>query len=97
MCTHLKLQDRLARNGQNHGAMLVTIILGADKTTVSIATGHTKYHPVYLSLGNLDNSMRRGHRDSVIPIAFLAIPKCEPRPSLSLSSIFTERFLFLAE
>jgi hypothetical protein len=71
-----KLQDRLSHDEDNHGAMLVTVILGADKTTVSIATGHTEYHPVYLSLGNLDNSMCRGHRDSVIPIAFLAIPKC---------------------
>jgi hypothetical protein len=70
------LQDRLARDERTHGTMLVTVILGADKTTVSIATGHTEYHPVYLSLGNLDNSMRRGHRDLVIPIAFLAIPKC---------------------
>ncbi len=27
--------------------MYVGIILGADKTTVSVATGHVKYHPLY--------------------------------------------------
>jgi hypothetical protein len=56
--------------------MLVPIVLGADKTTVSVATGQTEYHPVYISPGNVHNSMRRAHRDAVIPIAFLAIPKC---------------------
>ncbi|KAH9008005.1 hypothetical protein EDB84DRAFT_1591273 [Lactarius hengduanensis] len=46
-----------------------------DKTTVSVATGHVEYHPLYLSVGNLHNEARRGHRNGVIPIAFLAIPK----------------------
>jgi hypothetical protein len=58
------------------GAMLLPIILGADKTTVSVATGHTEYHPLYISPGNLHNDMRRAHRDSVVPLACLAIPKC---------------------
>lgn len=53
------------------------IILGADKTTVSVATGHTEFHPVYLSLGNVTNEMRRAHRDAVVPVAFLSIPKGE--------------------
>lgn len=55
--------------------MLVPVILGADKTTVSVATGHQEFHPVYLSLGNLHNNMRRAHGDAVLPIAFLSIPK----------------------
>ena len=49
--------------------------LGADKTTVSVMTGHQQYHPVYMSLGNIHNEMRRAHRDAVIPLAFLAISK----------------------
>ncbi|KAH9911914.1 uncharacterized protein BXZ73DRAFT_107744 [Epithele typhae] len=57
------------------GSMLVPIVLGADKTTVSVATGNQEFHPVYMSLGNIHNDMRRAHRDSVVPIAFLAIPK----------------------
>ncbi|KAF5373561.1 hypothetical protein D9758_000926 [Tetrapyrgos nigripes] len=59
------------------GSMYCPIILGADKTTVSVATGHVEYHPLYLSIGNLHNSARRGHRNSVVPIGFLAIPKSD--------------------
>lgn len=59
------------------GAMLCTAILGADKTTVSVATGHVEYHPLYLSIGNIHNSVRRAHRNGVVPIGFLAIPKGE--------------------
>lgn len=55
--------------------MLTPVILGADKTTVSVATGHQEFHPVYMSLGNISNEMRRAHRDALIPIAFLSIPK----------------------
>ncbi|KAF9062687.1 hypothetical protein BDP27DRAFT_1385099 [Rhodocollybia butyracea] len=57
------------------GSMLVPIILGADKTTVSVATGNAEYHLLYLSIGNLRNSAQQGHRNGVIPIGFLAIPK----------------------
>ncbi|KAE9403476.1 hypothetical protein BT96DRAFT_1016915 [Gymnopus androsaceus JB14] len=59
------------------GAMLVPVILGADKTTVSVATGHVEYHPLYLSIGNVTNASRRAHRNAVIPIGFLAIPKSD--------------------
>lgn len=55
--------------------MYCPIILGSDKTTVSVATGHVEYHPLYLSIGNLHNPVRRAHRNAVIPIGFLAIPK----------------------
>ncbi|KAI0316533.1 hypothetical protein OF83DRAFT_1172820 [Amylostereum chailletii] len=59
------------------GAMYVSVILGSDKTTVSVATGHVEYHPLYLSIGNLHNSARRAHCNAVIPIGFLAIPKSD--------------------
>ncbi|KAH9952562.1 hypothetical protein BGW80DRAFT_1440399 [Lactifluus volemus] len=62
-----------------HRAMYCLIILGSDKTTVSVATGHVEYHPLYLSIGNLHNTVRCAHRNAVIPIAFLAIPKCDHR------------------
>lgn len=55
--------------------MVVPIIGGSDKTTVSVATGHQEFHPFYLSLGNIDNSLRRAHRDAILPVAFLSIPK----------------------
>ena len=57
--------------------MLSQIMLGSDKTTVSVGTGNTEFHPLYLSIGNVHNSIRRAHKDAVVPIAFLAIPKGE--------------------
>ena len=41
--------------------MYCTIILGADKTTVSVATGNVEYHPLYLSIGNVHNTTQRAH------------------------------------
>jgi hypothetical protein len=50
--------------------------LGSDKTTVSVGTGNNEYWPVYLSIGNIHNSLRQAHRNGVVVLAFLAIPKC---------------------
>jgi hypothetical protein len=55
--------------------MLVPVILGSDKTTVSVATGHNEYYPLYASIGIVHNNVRRAHRGAVALIAFLAIPK----------------------
>ena len=58
-----------------HGAMFVPIILGTDKTTVSVATGQHSYHPIYLSVGNVHKRLRRAHKDALVLIGFLPIPK----------------------
>lgn len=55
--------------------MLVPVVSGSDKTTVSVATGHQEHHPVYISPGNISNIARRSHREGVLPAAFLPIPK----------------------
>jgi hypothetical protein len=55
--------------------MFVPIILGSDKTTVSVATGQNEFYPLYLSIGNVKNHVRRAHKDALVLIAFLAIPK----------------------
>ena len=55
--------------------MFMPVVLGSDKTTVSVATGHTEYYPLYLSLGNIHNNVCRAHRDAVTILTFLAIPK----------------------
>lgn len=55
--------------------MFVPIVAGSDKTTVSVATGHQEYHPVYISPGNLINTARRAHGIAFLPVAFLPIPK----------------------
>ncbi len=66
--------------------MLFVVALGADKTTVSVATGNQEYHPLYVSAGNIHNEMRRAHCDAVMPLAFLPIPK--GMPSVSHASIW---------
>ena len=58
--------------------MFVPIILGSDKTTVSVRTGNNKYWPLYLSIGNIHNNVRRAHRNGVVLLGFLAIPKSAP-------------------
>jgi len=55
--------------------MFVPIILGSDKTTVSVATGDNSFYPLYLSIGNVQNHIRRAHQNAVVLIGFLAIPK----------------------
>ena len=57
------------------GAMFMPVVLGSDKTTVSMATGQHDYYPLYLSIGNLHNSARQSHRNGVALIGFLATPK----------------------
>jgi len=54
--------------------MFVPIVLGSDKTTVSVATGHNQYWPVYMSIGNIHNNVRRAHRGGLVLLGFLAIP-----------------------
>ena len=58
-----------------HGGTFVLIILGSNKTTVSVATGQNDYWPVYLSIENIHNNVQHAHRKGVELLAFLAIPK----------------------
>jgi hypothetical protein len=74
--TNNHLKDVIAQNEGNHGSTFVPLIIGSDKTVVSVATGQTEYHPLYLSIGNIHNSIRRAHHNGVVLIGFLAIPKC---------------------
>ena len=65
--------------------MFVPIILGSDKTTVSVGTGHTEYYPLYGSIGNIHNNVRRAHRNGVVLLGFLAIPKSKLMFSIVLT------------
>lgn len=67
--------------------MYCPLILASDKTTVSVATGNVEYHPLYLSVGFVHNSVRRGHRNAVLPIGFLAIPKSKFSEYLSATIV----------
>ena len=70
-------QDLIAEDPDTHGSVFVPIILGSDKTTVSVGTGNNEYYPVYLSIGNIHNNVRRAHRNGLVLLGFLAIPKSE--------------------
>ncbi|KII84506.1 hypothetical protein PLICRDRAFT_117609 [Plicaturopsis crispa FD-325 SS-3] len=72
-----KQADEIAVDPATHGAMFVPIILGSDKTTVSVGTGNNEYYPLYMSTGNVRNNVRRAHRNALVLIAFLAIPKTD--------------------
>ncbi|KAI6008460.1 hypothetical protein EDC04DRAFT_2871492 [Pisolithus marmoratus] len=62
-------------NPSTTGATLAPIILGSDKTTVSIATGQMDYYPLYLSIRNVCNTTHHVHCDAVVLIGFLAMLK----------------------
>jgi hypothetical protein len=72
------LQDEIAKDPATHGSMFVPLILGSDKTTVSVATGQNEYYPLYMTIGNVHNAVRRAHRNALTLVAFLAIPKSMP-------------------
>ena len=59
------------------GAFLVSLILGSDKTAVSVATGHTSYWPLCLSIENIHNNVHCTHQNGVVLLGFLAIVKCK--------------------
>ncbi|KAJ7480981.1 hypothetical protein FB451DRAFT_1350862 [Mycena latifolia] len=69
--------DIIAEDPTTHGSTFVPIILGSDKTTVSVATGQNEYYPLYMSNGLVYNGVRRAHRNAVTLIGFLAIPKTD--------------------
>ena len=69
-----------------HGATFIPIILGSDKMTTSVATGQHEYRPIYLSVGNVRNHIWRAHKDALVLIGFLPIPKGE-RPDAFLRDV----------
>ncbi|KAG2737545.1 hypothetical protein P692DRAFT_201842928 [Suillus brevipes Sb2] len=69
--------DTISQDPETHGSALIPIILGSDKTTVSVGTGNNEYYPLYASIGNVRNNVRRAHRDALVIIGFLAIPKTD--------------------
>ncbi|KAG1764199.1 hypothetical protein EDD22DRAFT_979086 [Suillus occidentalis] len=67
--------DEIAQDLQTHGTAFIPIILGSNKTTVSVATGQNNYYPLYLSIGNVHNNIQHAHRDALVLVGFMAIPK----------------------
>jgi Plavaka transposase len=52
---HMIAQDKIAKDPKTHGAMFLPLIMGSDKTTVSVATGNQEFHPFYGSPGIISN------------------------------------------
>lgn len=79
----------MAKDSSTHGSLFVPVILGSDKTTVSVATGQNNFYPLYLSIGNVQNHLQRSHKNSLVLIVFLPIPKgvcpLNPTPSINLT------------
>lgn len=46
------------------GAMFIPVILGSDKTTVSVTTGQNEHYPLCASIGNAQNHVQRAHRNA---------------------------------
>ncbi|KAG1862695.1 hypothetical protein F4604DRAFT_1882298 [Suillus subluteus] len=68
-------QDEISKDLNTHGSMFVPIILGSDKTTVSVGTGNNEYYPLYASIGNVHNNVRCAHHNALVVIGFLSILK----------------------
>ncbi|KAG1737112.1 uncharacterized protein EDB91DRAFT_1347909 [Suillus paluster] len=67
--------DDISNDCNMHGSMFILIILGSNKTTVSVGTGNNEYYPLYASIGNVHNNVRHAHCDALVVIGFLSIPK----------------------
>ncbi|KAI5997773.1 hypothetical protein F5J12DRAFT_725092, partial [Pisolithus orientalis] len=67
--------ELIAQDPDTHGATFAPIILGSDKTTVSIGTGNMEYYPLYISLGNVHNCVHHSHGSALSILAFLSILK----------------------
>ncbi|KAJ7255147.1 hypothetical protein C8J57DRAFT_1437087 [Mycena rebaudengoi] len=72
-----KQADIIVEDPTTHGSTYVPVILGSDKTTVSIATGQNEYYPLYMLNGLVHNGVQRAHRNAVTLIGFLMIPKTD--------------------
>jgi hypothetical protein len=76
--------------------MFCPVILGSDKTTVSVATGQNEYYPLYASAAVIQNHVRRAHRNGLALIGFLSIPKSKLQPTNSFM-YFIQNLLYSAE
>ncbi|KAG5219977.1 Transcriptional repressor TUP [Salix suchowensis] len=81
--------NKIAEDETCDGTMLVPVVLGSDKTTVSVATGNNEFYPLYEGIGNVHNKVRRAHRDAISLIALLAIPKSKLNPYTNTMHMLT--------
>ncbi|KAG1782102.1 hypothetical protein EV702DRAFT_1177148 [Suillus placidus] len=58
--------DIIATDPDALSATFVPIILGSDKTTVSVGTGNNEYYPLYLSIGNVRNNILETFKNPIL-------------------------------
>ncbi|KAH9962470.1 hypothetical protein BJV74DRAFT_753248, partial [Russula compacta] len=66
--------DIIVKDSEAHGAMFAPMILGSDKTTVSVTTGHKNTTHSTLELG-MPKSCSASAPNALAVVGFLAIPK----------------------
>ncbi|KAF8257621.1 hypothetical protein EI94DRAFT_1774396 [Lactarius quietus] len=86
--------DEIAKDPTTHGSTFVPVILSSDKTVVSVATGHTEYWPLYMSIGNVHNHLCRAHKGALVVIGFLSILKTKKKHASSSKFHKFKRKLF---
>ncbi|KAG2070605.1 hypothetical protein BDR04DRAFT_1018464, partial [Suillus decipiens] len=67
--------ETISEDPDTLGLMFVLVVLGSDKTTVSVATGANDYYPLYISIRNVHNNVQHAHCDAVAIIGFFTMPK----------------------
>ncbi|KAG1737731.1 hypothetical protein EDB19DRAFT_1895740 [Suillus lakei] len=67
--------DEIAKDPAMHGSTFVPVILGSDKTTVSVAMGQNDYYPLYALIGNVHNNVHHAHHNAVAVISFWPFQK----------------------
>ena len=70
--------------------MFLPLIMGSDKTTVSVTTGNQEFHLFYGSPGVISGIAWHSHGSGVLPYAMLPIPKGFKFIKLALNYILTE-------
>ncbi|KAG2076342.1 hypothetical protein BDR04DRAFT_1003834, partial [Suillus decipiens] len=53
--------DLITTDPETHQSTFVSVILGRDKTMVSIATRNNEYYPLYAFIGNVHNNIQHAH------------------------------------
>ncbi|KAH9997162.1 hypothetical protein BJV74DRAFT_768571 [Russula compacta] len=46
------MAGQISKNPSNHGAMLVGVVAGRNKTVASVAMGQQEFNPIYMGLGD---------------------------------------------
>ncbi|KAG2052446.1 hypothetical protein BDR06DRAFT_983134 [Suillus hirtellus] len=67
--------DKITQDPQTHGAAFILIILGSNKTTVSVTTGQNNFYLLYLSIGNVHNNVWHAHHNALVLVGSMEIPR----------------------